>query len=75
MQNEFILFYYKAVIAINCSYWWTLSAWPDEKHGWTLYAFYMTKGLVTREAARVLGSEIERQGVHMGSDSWRFSYF
>ena len=27
------------------------------------------KGLVTREVARVLSSEMERQGVHMRSDS------
>ena len=27
------------------------------------------KGMFTREAARVLGSEMERQGVHMRSDS------
>ena len=33
------------------------------------------KGLFTREATRVLGSEMERQGVHMGCDSWRVLVF
>ena len=35
----------------------------------------LCKGLLTREATRVLSTEMGRQGVHMGSDSGRFLDF
>ena len=35
----------------------------------SLINIVVSKGLFTWEATRVLGSEMEQQGVHMGSDS------
>ena len=62
----------------------TMTVWVDVTtlifwnpyHTWShiicIKLYLNCKGLFTREAARVLGTEMERQGVHMGSDSWRF---